>query len=111
MSDCEKILSWLEEDYLSLSGSKFSFGMLEVMIVSHLCGWFGQKLDLNKMDAIKQMKDMWILVIEVQRFLGACVFYHVLISHFVHKTNPLYDLLQKGKGFNGREGIPKQCKN
>jgi hypothetical protein len=36
---------------------------------------------------------------EVQRFLGACAFYHIWIPHYAHIVHPLYHLLRMGKKF------------
>ena len=36
---------------------------------------------------------------EVQRFLGACAFYHIWIPHYAHVSEPLYALLKKRKKF------------
>ncbi|KAL3684152.1 hypothetical protein R1sor_002174 [Riccia sorocarpa] len=38
IQDCEKILSRLEEVHLTLSGTKSTFGVREIVIVGHLCG-------------------------------------------------------------------------
>lgn len=91
--DCDKILSRLEEVHLTLSGAKSTFGVREVVIVGHLCGWFGRKPDPNKVDAIQRMKDICSSQTEVRRILGACIFYCVWIPHYAHVADPLYSLL------------------
>jgi hypothetical protein len=45
------------------------------------------------------MKDDCESVTEVRRFLGACAFYHIWISHYAHVAEPLYGLLKKGRKF------------
>ena len=45
------------------------------------------------------MKEVCDSVTEVRRFLGACVFYHIWLPHFAHVSDPLYQLLRKGKKF------------
>lgn len=57
-SNYDKILSWLEEVHLILSGAKYTFGVWEVVIIRHLCEWFHHKLDPSKVDAIQWMKDI-----------------------------------------------------
>ena len=45
------------------------------------------------------MKEEFGSVTEVQRFLGACAFYHIWIPHYTHIVEPLYGLLNKGRKF------------
>ena len=45
------------------------------------------------------MKEVCESVTEVRRFLGAFVFYHIWLPHFAHVSDPLYQLLRKGKKF------------
>ena len=99
INDCESILNKLEQVHLTLSGTKSSFGQNEVLIVGHMCGWYGRKPSPIKINAIQNMKEVCESVTEVRRFLGACVFYHIWIPHFAHVSDPLYQLLRKGKKF------------
>ena len=96
--DCEKILTRLEEVHLTLSGAKSMFGVKEVLVVGHLCGPYGRKPSMEKVDAIQRMKEC-ANTTEVRRFLGACMFYHIWIPHFAHVADPLYRLLRKGQRF------------
>ena len=100
INDCEKILSKLEQVHLTLSGIKSIFGQNEVLIVGHMCGWYGRKPSPTKINAIQNMREVCESVTEVRRFLGACVFYHIWLPHFAHISDPLYQLLRKGKRFN-----------
>ena len=69
------------------------------MVVGHLCGPYGQKPSLTKVEAISAMKEECRSVTEVRRFLGACTFYHIWIPHYAHLAEPLYGLLKKGRKF------------
>ncbi|GGV52480.1 hypothetical protein GCM10010495_82000 [Kitasatospora herbaricolor] len=93
IQDCEKILTRLGEVHLTLSGMKSVFGVREVVIVGHLCGFYGRKSDLTKVDVIGRMKEDCGFLTEVGRFLGACVFYRIWISYFAHIADSLYELL------------------
>ena len=73
------------------------------MVIGHLCGPYGQKLSLAKVEAISAMKHDCNSVTEVRRFLGACAFYHISIPHYDHITEPLYGLLKKGCKFEWSE--------
>ena len=72
------------------------------MVVGHLCGPYGRKPSPAKVEAISAMKRDCNLVMEVQRFLGACAFYHIWIPHYAHVAEPLYGLLKKGRKFEWR---------
>lgn len=107
--DCERILSRLEEVHLTLSGAKSMFGVREVLVVGHLCGPYGRKPSMEKVDAIQRMKEC-VNTTEVRRFLGACIFYHIWIPHFAHVADPLYCLLRKGQRFRWEEEQSKAMK-
>ncbi|KAL2622834.1 hypothetical protein R1flu_003039 [Riccia fluitans] len=64
----------------------------------HLCGTFGKRPSPMKVDVIQCIQDC-TSVTEVRRFLGACVFYRIWIPHYAHITEPMYELLRKGKKF------------
>ena len=100
--DCDKILTRLEEVHLTLSGAKSMFGVKEVLVVGHMCGPYGRKPSMEKVDAIQRMKEC-ANTTEVRRFLGACIFYHIWIPHFAHVADPLYCLLRKGQRFQWEE--------
>ena len=57
ISDCDAILTRLEEVHLTLSGSKTTFGAREVLIVGHLCSIEGRRSSPQKVDVIKKMKE------------------------------------------------------
>ena len=100
ISDCDKILSKLQEVGLTLSGEKSVFGVNEVRIVGgHMCGPCGRKPCPNKVDAIKGMKETCTSVTKVRSILGACVFYVIWIPHYAHVVDPLYRLLRKNQMF------------
>ncbi|KAL2624277.1 hypothetical protein R1flu_008522 [Riccia fluitans] len=103
--DVEQILSRLKEVDLTLSGTKSVFGVPEVIVVGHLCGTFGSRPSPMKVDVIQCIQDC-TSVTEVRRFLGACVFYRIWIPHYAHITEPMYELLRKGKkfGWGTRQG-------
>jgi hypothetical protein len=103
IQDCKKILTRLEEVHLTLSGAKSMFGVQEVVIVGHLCGFYGRKPDPTKVDAIGRMKEDCSSLTEVRRFLGACIFYRIWIPHYAHIADPLYELLRKGYRFKWEE--------
>lgn len=92
--DCDKILTSLEEIHLTLLRAKSMFGVKEDLVLRHMCVSYGHKPSMEKVDAIQRMNDC-INTIKVQRFLGAYMFYHIWIPHFVHVANPLYCLLRK----------------
>ncbi|KAL3696508.1 hypothetical protein R1sor_010584 [Riccia sorocarpa] len=103
IEDCERILKRLEEVNLTLSGVKSTFGVREVVIVGHLCGWFGRKLEAAKIDAIQRIREVCKSLSEVRRFLGMCVFYYIWIPHYAHIAEPLYALSRKGQKFRWEE--------
>lgn len=109
ISDCDKILTRLEEVHLTLSGVKSMFGVEEIMVVGHMCGAYGRKPSMEKVDAIQKMKEC-ANTTEVRRFLGACIFYHIWIPHFAHVADPLYLLLRKGQKFQWRVEQSKSMK-
>ncbi|KAL3687991.1 hypothetical protein R1sor_014300 [Riccia sorocarpa] len=98
IKDVEQILSRLEEVGLTLSGTKSVFGVPEVIVVGHLCGTFGRRPSPAKVDVIQRIRDC-TSVTEVRRFLRACVFYRIWIPHYAHISEPMYELLRKGKRF------------
>ena len=98
IADVERILERLEEVDLTLSIDKSRFGVDEIVVVGHLCGRYGRKPNLEKVDAIARMKACGSIT-EVRRFLGACVFYQIWVPHFAHVADPLYKLLRKGTKF------------
>ncbi|KAL3700954.1 hypothetical protein R1sor_018976 [Riccia sorocarpa] len=103
IEDCERILKRLEEVNLTLSGVKSTFGVREVVIVGHLCGWFGRKPEAAKIDAIQRIREVCKSLSEVRRFLGMCVFYYIWIPHYAHIAEPLYALSRKGQKFRWEE--------
>ncbi|KAL3687049.1 hypothetical protein R1sor_013358 [Riccia sorocarpa] len=103
IEDCEKVLKRLEEVNLTLSGVKSTFGVREVVIVGHLCGWFGRKPEAAKIDAIQRIREVCKSLSEVRRFLGMCVFYYIWIPHYAHIAEPLYALSRKGQKFRWEE--------
>lgn len=109
IADCEKILTRLEEVHLTLSGAKSMFGVEEIMVVGHMCGAYGRKPSMEKVDAIQRMKEC-ANTTEVRRFLGACIFYHIWIPHFAHVADPLYSLLRKGQRFQWEKEQSKSMK-
>lgn len=102
IEDVEKILKRLGEVDLTLSIDKSKFGVDEILVVGHLCGWYGRKPNPEKVDVIGRMKACSNIT-EVRRFLGACVFYQIWIPHFAHISEPLYKLLRKKNKFLWRE--------
>ncbi|KAL3697011.1 hypothetical protein R1sor_011087 [Riccia sorocarpa] len=103
IEDYERILKRLEEVNLTLSGVKSTFGVREVVIVGHLCGWFGRKPEAAKIDAIQRIREVCKSLSEVRRFLGMCVFYYIWIPHYAHIAEPLYALSRKGQKFRWEE--------
>ena len=103
IGDCEKILTRLEEVNLTLSGPKSVFGVNEVLIVGHMCGFYGRRPPPSKVDAIEKIVEICSSVSEVRRFLGACVFYIIWIPHFPHIADVLYNLLRKRQKFFSTE--------
>ena len=99
MKDCEKVLQRLDDANLTFSGQKSAFRQLEILVEGHLCGAYGQKPSPSKVNTINDMKEECITQTEVQRFLGACAFYHIWIPHYAHVAEPLYGLLKKRKKF------------
>ena len=65
ISDCDSILSRLQEVHLTLSGAKSVFGAKEILIVGHMCGPHGRRPSPTKVEAIQKMKDTCTTVSEV----------------------------------------------
>ena len=99
IEDCKKILERPKRARLPFSRQKLAFGQSEIMVVGHLCGPYGRKPSLVKVEAISEMKKECTMVTEVWRILGACTFYHIWIPHYAHIAEPLYGLLKKGCKF------------
>ena len=57
ISVCEKILQRLEGAQLTFSREKSAFGQLEILVVDHLCGPYGRKPSLEKVEAISAMRE------------------------------------------------------
>jgi hypothetical protein len=57
INHCDRILSKLEEVHLTLSRVKLIFGVNKVLIVENMCGPYGQKPSMEKVDAIQRMKE------------------------------------------------------
>jgi hypothetical protein len=91
ITNVDRILERLEEVDLTLSIDKSKFGFDEIIVVEHLCGRYGRKPNLEKVDAITRIKARSSIT-EIRRFLGACVFYQIWIPHFAHTVEPLYKL-------------------
>ena len=79
----ENVLQRLKSEWLTFFGEKSAFGQSEIMVIGHLCGPYGRKPSLAKVEAISTMKQDCNSVTEVRRFLGACAFYHIWIPHYV----------------------------
>ena len=72
---------------------KWTFGQWEIIVDKHLYGPYGWMPSLGKVDVIQEIKEELESQIKVQRFLGACVFYHNQIPNYAH----VVELAQKGK--------------
>ena len=59
------MLEKLEDANLMFSGEKFAFGQPEMLVVGHLCGSYGRKQSLSKVNAIQEMKEECVSQIEV----------------------------------------------
>jgi len=53
IDDVDKILKRFEEVDLTLSIEKSKFRVDEILVVGHLCGWYGRKPNLEKVNAIE----------------------------------------------------------
>ena len=49
------------------------------------------------------MKEECRSITEVRRFLGACAFYHIWVTHYTHIAQPLYGLLKRSRKFEWAE--------
>lgn len=103
----EKVLQKLEAANLTFSKEKFAFGHPEILVVGHLCGTYGRKPSPSKVNVIQEMKEACETQTKLQRFLGACAFYHILILHYAHVAEPLYKL-RINKTLSGRASIRLQ---
>lgn len=83
---------------MTLSGAKSMFGVKKILVVGHMCGPYGRKPSMEKVDAIQKMMEC-ANTTEVRRFIGACLFYHIWIPHLPNVADPLYRLLRKGQRF------------
>lgn len=70
------ILQRLIEVWLTLFGEKSSFGMEWIMVVGQICGANGRRPSKLRVDAINEMQHCQTTS-EVQRFLGACIFFKI----------------------------------
>ena len=57
INHCNRIFSKLEEVHLILFRIKLIFGVNEILLVEHMCGPYGQKPSMEKVDAIQRMKE------------------------------------------------------
>ena len=57
INDCEMVLERLEGARITFSGEKSAFGQSEILVVSHLCGPYGWKPSLTKVEEISVMKE------------------------------------------------------
>ena len=62
-----------------------------------MCAPYGRKPYVEKVDTIQQMKEC-ASTTDVQRSLGACIFYHIWIHHFAQRER------EKNKRWNQRNG-------
>ncbi|KAL3694970.1 hypothetical protein R1sor_008621 [Riccia sorocarpa] len=97
--DVGKILNRLREVHLTLSGEKSRFGVLEILVVGHVCDSSGRRPNPMNVEAIDRLADCKSTT-EVRRFLGGCVFFRLSIAHYAHAAEPLYALLKKGRRFS-----------
>ena len=54
MEAYEKVLRRIEGDGFTFSGEKLAFGQREIIVVGHICGPYGQKPSLGKVNVISQ---------------------------------------------------------
>ena len=57
ISNCEKILQRVEGGWLTFFREKSAFGQSDILVVGHLCGPYGRKPPLAKVEAISTMKE------------------------------------------------------
>ena len=57
MEAYEKVLRRIEGDGFTFSGEKLAFGQREIIVVGHICGPYGQKPSLGKVNDIQEMKE------------------------------------------------------
>ena len=84
---------------MTLSGAKSITGAQEVLIFDHMCKQYGHKPSPTKVIVIQKIEDTCTFIIEVHRFLGACVFDMIWLPHYAHVADVLYQLLRKGQKF------------
>ena len=65
IANFERILERLEGAWPTFSGEKSTFRQSEILVVCHLCGSYGRKPSLAKVEAITTMKEECRSVTEV----------------------------------------------
>ena len=75
----------------------------KILVVGLLCGVYGRKLALAKLDAITKMKDECKSPTEVRRFLGAYAFYRIQIPHYTHIIEPCMGYSRRDRNSNGKK--------
>lgn len=64
------------------------FGVNDILIVMHMCGSYGYKSSMQKINVIQKMKE-YANTTEVRRSLDVCMFYHIWVPDFVDVANVL----------------------
>ena len=71
-----------------------------------MCAPYGRKPYVEKVDTIQQMKEC-ASTTDVQRSLGACIFYHIWIHHFAQREREKKKMESKKR----KREVEKQLRN
>jgi hypothetical protein len=98
LSHVDRVLHLLSQHQLFLKQSKCSFGASEVEYLGHLVGKDGVRVDLKKIEAMKDWPQPKTLKI-LHGFMGLTGYYHKFVKNYGNIAAPLTVLL-KNNSFN-----------
>lgn len=98
----KQVLVRAEQKGVKFNKSKCKFGVREVKYVGHILSEEGIKVDGEKVEAIRQMRNPQDTK-EVQRFLGMVTYVNKFIPNLNDKTVHLRKLIKKGVAFEWKD--------
>jgi hypothetical protein len=94
LTHVDQVLHLLSQHQLFLKQSKCAFGASEVEYLGHLVGKDGVRVDLKKIEAMKDWRHPKTLKI-LRGFLGLTGYYHKFVKNYEKIATPLTTLLKK----------------
>ncbi|MBW0550136.1 hypothetical protein O181_089851, partial [Austropuccinia psidii MF-1] len=104
----ERILFRIEEEGLTISGSKFACCVLELDIVGHVVLLGGRKISKQKINKIENWPRPTAKK-EVRGFLGLCAYVRMLIKYFSQVSAPLRRLTREDVFWKWDEKYEEAC--